>query len=180
MKHPVPRRISPELQQALLTLAANLIPSVLVLVCLWFLEVSLYLWLLTCVLLAFFTLFTTFSIWRNVRFQFRSLHNLLEAMVKGNYTLRGAHSQGGSYDKLVTVINELAGTLHRQRVQSEEKQLLLLKVINQIDVAILAWDDSNRIQLINPAAAALLDIDAEKSAEERPLETNVAKQCSRF
>lgn len=165
MKHPAPRRISPELQQALVTLAGNLIPSMLVLACLWYLQVSPYLWLLAAVLLGFLTLFTTFSIWRNASFQFRSLHNLLEAMVKGNYTLRGARGQGGSYDKLVTVINELADTLHKQRMQSEEKQLLLLKVIHQIDVAILAWDDSNRIQLMNPAAAALLNLPNEKPEE---------------
>ena len=165
MKHPAPRRISPELQQALVAGAGSLIPSILVLVCLRYLQVSLYLWILAAVLLGFLTLFSTFSIWRNARFQFRSLHNLLEAMVKGNYTLRGAGADEGSYGKLVTIINDLADTLHKQRMQAEEKQLLLLKVINQIDVAILAWDDGNRIQLMNPAAEALLNPVTEKPDE---------------
>ncbi|MES2605237.1 MAG: ATP-binding protein [Pseudomonadota bacterium] len=158
MSDSTPRRIAPELQQVLIALAGSLIPSVLGLTALWYLQVSPYLWALAAVLLALLTLFVTFSIWRNAGFQFRSLHNLLEAMVKGNYTLRGARGDGGSYGKLVVVINELADTLHRQRLQSEEKQLLLLKVINQIDVAILAWDEENRIQLLNPAAAELLGI----------------------
>jgi two-component system nitrogen regulation sensor histidine kinase NtrY len=158
MKHRTVRRLTPELQQALVALAGSLIPSGLALAGLWYLQVSPYLWMLAAVLLVLLALFVTFSIWRNARFQLRSLHNLLEAMVKGNYTLRGARGQGGAYDSLVIIINELADTLHRQRLRSEEKQLLLLKVINQIDVAILAWDDSGHIQLVNPAAAELLDI----------------------
>jgi nitrogen fixation/metabolism regulation signal transduction histidine kinase len=160
MKNSAPARLSPELQQALLALAGNLIPSVLVLVGLWYLDVSPYLWTLAAVLLGFLTLFVILSVWRNSEFQFRSLHNLLEAMVKGNYTLRGARGEGGCYDKLVSIINELADTLHRQRMQSEEKQLLLLKVVSQVDVAIIAWDEDNRIQLINPAATELLEMDA--------------------
>src|SRR5687768_7576153 len=114
MKNSAPARLSPELQQALLALAGNLIPSVLVLVGLWYLDVSPYLWTLAAVLLGFLTLFVILSVWRNSEFQFRSLHNLLEAMVKGNYTLRGARGEGGCYDKLVSIINELADTLHRQ------------------------------------------------------------------
>jgi nitrogen fixation/metabolism regulation signal transduction histidine kinase len=168
MKHPASRRISPELRQALITLASNLIPSMLVLVCLGYLQVSLYLWILVAVLLGFLTMFSIVSVWRTANFQFRSLHNLLEAMVKGNYTLRGVAGDDGSYGKLVTVINDLADTLHKQRMQSEEKQLLLLKVINQIEVAILAWDDSNRIQLMNPAAGALLNLPNERPEEMHP------------
>jgi two-component system, NtrC family, nitrogen regulation sensor histidine kinase NtrY len=105
------------------------------------------------------------SVWRTANFHFRSLHNLLEAMVKGNFTLRGAGGDESAYGKLVTIINDLADTLHKQRMQAEEKQLLLLKVINQIDVAIVAWDDSNRIQLMNPAAEALLNQASEKPEE---------------
>lgn len=166
MKNPPGRRAA-ELQQALVALAGNLIPSVLLLALLWYLEVSRYVWLLAAVLLLFLTVFVTHSVWRHAAFQFRSLHNLLEAMVKGNYTLRGATGEGGSYGRLVLLVNELADTLHRHRLQSEEKQLLLLKVINQIDVAILAWDETHQIQLINPAAADLLAIDAEHAQNVR-------------
>lgn len=172
MKNLAPPGLPPELQQALTALIGTLIPGLMMLLALWYLEVSSYLWALAAVLLVLLALFVTFSAWRHAMFQFRSLHNLLEAMVKGNYTMRGARGEGGSYDTVVSVINELADTLHRQRLQSEEKQVLLLKVISQIDVAVLAWDEDLRIQLINPAAAELFGVNTAIS-EKAPLPASI-------
>ena len=53
------------------------------------------------------------------------------------------------------LVNSLAETINEQRLVSKEQQILLHKVIVQIDVAILAVDEDNHISLMNPAAEKL-------------------------
>jgi PAS domain S-box-containing protein len=69
----------------------------------------------------------------------------------------------------VVQINRLADDLARQRSSAKESRLLLEKVIRQIGVAILAFDDRDEVVLANPAAAALFGI-----SEEDILKSNVA------
>jgi len=148
-----------EHQLALLTLLANLIPSLLLLLALWWFEVSPYAIGIVGVLLLFLTLYSVSTVWRQSQYQFRSLHNLLDAIVRGDYSFRGTHTaKSGAFGELVSTINALAKTLQRQRLQSEESQLLVQKVVDQIDVAIIAWDQNQIIHLINPAARKLLDL----------------------
>lgn len=142
---------------ARLTLIANLIPTLLLLATLWYFEVSIYLLAIVAVILLFLTLYSVSTVWSQAQFQFRSLHNLLEAIVHGDYSFRGVIAdKQGAFGELIGTINELARTLQKQRRQSEESQLLVQKVVDQIDVAILAWDDEKKIHLINPAASTLL------------------------
>ncbi|MCB1670566.1 MAG: ATP-binding protein [Gammaproteobacteria bacterium] len=149
-KDPIENRL------VLLVLIANLIPSALLLGALWYFQVSLYLLAIVFLVLLFLILYCATTVWRQTQFQFRSLHNLLDAVVRGDYTLRGGYSQSGSaFSELVGTINALARTLQRQRTRSEESQLLVQKVIDQIDVAIIAWDQEERIQFANPAACNL-------------------------
>ena len=151
-------RSSIERQLTLLTLFANLVPSLLVVALLWHFHVSAYLTGIIAVLLLFLTLYCVSNVWRQSQFQFRNLHNLLEAIVRGDYSFRGSRKFGGSaFGALILTINELANTLHRQRLKSEESQLLVKKVVDQIDVAIIAWDQQQTIQLINPAARRILN-----------------------
>lgn len=98
------------------------------------------------------------SLYRRVNYQFRTLSNLLEAMTKGEFSLRGRRrNEQQALGELVGQINMLADTLSSQRLQVKEHQLLLAKVISQIDVGIIAIDAEQRISLINPAAASLLN-----------------------
>ncbi len=147
-----------ERQLTLLTLLANLIPSSLVVFLLFYFEVSAYLNGIVVFLLLFLTLYCVSSVWRQSQYQFRSLHNLLEAIVQGDYSFRGSRRFGDSaFGALISTINDLANTLYKQRLKSEESQLLVKKVVDQIDVAIIAWDQRQTIQLINPAARRLLN-----------------------
>tara|TARA_R110001592_G_scaffold1277_4_gene7517 strand:- start:1433 stop:2800 length:1368 start_codon:yes stop_codon:yes gene_type:complete len=147
-----------ERQLTLLTLLANLIPSSLVVFLLFYFEVSAYLIGIVVFLLLFLTLYCVSSVWRQSQYQFRSLHNLLEAIVQGDYSFRGSRRFGDSaFGALISTINDLANTLYKQRLKSEESQLLVKKVVDQIDVAIIAWDQRQTIQLINPAARRLLN-----------------------
>ncbi|MDT8428320.1 MAG: ATP-binding protein [Pseudomonadales bacterium] len=151
---------------ALLTLAANLLPSLLLIAALWYFSISVYLLGIIAVLLFFLSLYSVSTVWRQAQYQFRSLHNLLDAIVLGDYSFRGSHKAGdGAFGELVTTINALARTLQRQRLQSAESQLLVQKVVDQIDVAIIAWDRNRIIRMINPAGRRLLglaDTDTDK------------------
>ncbi len=146
-----------ERQLAGLTLVANLLPSLFLLGVLWYVDTSAYILAILAVLLSFFTIYTVNAVWRLAEFQFKSIHNLLDAAVRGDYSFRGSSSKlAGPSGELMTTINDLADTMQRQRLQSEESQLLVQKVVDQIDVAIIAWDQANRIKLLNPAASQLL------------------------
>jgi nitrogen fixation/metabolism regulation signal transduction histidine kinase len=92
--------------------------------------------------------------------QFRSLSNLLEALIKGDYSLRARSDEKDSaLDELIDSINGLAERLTKQRQESTESQLLLATVIAHIDVAIIALSSNNSINFVNPAAEKLLLID---------------------
>lgn len=78
------------------------------------------------------------------RFNFHSLHNLFDSQVKGEYLFRGLGQDNGGGD-LIQTNNAIASTLQKQSLQPEESQLLLRKIVDQIDVAIIAWDKNNLI-----------------------------------
>lgn len=119
--------------------------------------VSVYLTAIIGLLLALIIAWCVATITTKTSFLFRTLSNLLEAMTKGDYSLRGRKEYTDSaLDNLVAQINTLSETLARQRLEVKEHQLLLSKVINHIDVAIVATNEHNQITLTNPAATKLL------------------------
>lgn len=90
----------------------------------------------------------------------RPLHavsNMLEALREGDYSLR---TRGpGKEDALgliVHEVNELAQSFHDQRLDALEASNLLSRVMTVIDVALFAFDERNRLRLINRAGEELL------------------------
>ena len=152
-----------ESKLAWLTFLASAIPSLALILCLWAFDTSSYLIGIVFILLLFLNIWSVTTVWRKTQFHYRSLHNLLDAIVSGDYSFRGRVKADGSFDALINTINALATTLQRQRLRSEESQLLVQKVVDQIDVAIIAWDQRNNIRLINPAASQLLRIEREEN-----------------
>jgi nitrogen fixation/metabolism regulation signal transduction histidine kinase len=150
---------------AWLAFFGNLIPSLLLVFALWWYDASLYLVGISVFLLAFLALYTVLAVWKKAEYQFRSLHNLLEALAQGDYSFRAvARGRNSALAALVETINSLAQTLQTQKLRSEESLLLLNKVVDQIDVAIIAWDRHEAIRLINPAARDLLGAPEEARA----------------
>jgi len=152
-----------ESQLMILSLIAS-VPSLLLL--LWvmvYAEISIYLILLTCLIGSLLVAYTNSQIHKKSAYQFRSLSNLLEAMIQGDYSLRArADESDGALDELVDSINGLAKRLSQQRIVSVESQLLLRTVIDHIDVAIVALNHNNQISFLNPAAEKLLQHDMAK------------------
>jgi nitrogen fixation/metabolism regulation signal transduction histidine kinase len=105
-------------------------------------------------------LYSSYAIYQKLTYQFRSISNLLEALIQGDYTLRARTGQShGALDELIVAINGLATRLSHQRWESVESQLLLRTIIDHIDVAIIALKHDNQISFVNPAAEHLLQLD---------------------
>ncbi len=90
----------------------------------------------------------------------RPLHavsNMLEALREGDYSLRTrAPAKDDALGLILHEVNQLAGSFHDQRLDALEASNLLTRVMTVIDVALFAFDDRDRLKLINRAGEDLL------------------------
>lgn len=87
----------------------------------------------------------------------RTLSNLLASLREGDYSVRAHRFQGN--DPLAEVMREanaLISLLHEQRLGTVEATALLRKVMEEIDVAVFAFDSEERLRLVNRAGERLL------------------------
>jgi PAS domain S-box-containing protein len=83
--------------------------------------------------------------------------NLLGALREGDYSIRGPGTRPGSSMALVMrEVNDLGSTLQRQRTEAVESSALLTHVMEEIGVAVFAFDPANQVLLVNKAAEALV------------------------
>lgn len=154
------KRRSFEAQLTGLSLVASVPLLLLLLWVMLYSEISIWLTLLTAFMASILTAYTAFQIHQKTEYQFRSLGNILDAMIKGDYSLRARSDRNqNALDELVVSINGLAERLSQQRSESIESQLLLDTVIKHIDVAIVALNEMSQISFANPAAEKLLLLD---------------------
>lgn len=148
-----------EVQLTQLSLLTSLPLFFLLIVVMIYASISVYLILLTVLISTLVMAYSHSRLHQKSAYQFRSLSNLLDAMVQGDYSLRARPSDGDeALNELVDSINSLSLRLNKQRIETTESQLLLTTVINHIDVAILALNENNKLVLTNPAAKKLLQI----------------------
>jgi nitrogen fixation/metabolism regulation signal transduction histidine kinase len=94
---------------------------------------------------------------RRLIFPLQTLANLIEAVRCGDYTLRGRRERpGDTLGEVVREINMLGSTLQRQRLESLEASALVQTVLEELDSAVLTFDSSSRLKLLNRAAADML------------------------
>ncbi|MEK7400931.1 MAG: ATP-binding protein [Gemmatimonadota bacterium] len=93
----------------------------------------------------------------------QTLSNLLGALREGDYSIR---ARGADRDDALGLAfleaNVLGETLRSQRLGALEASNLLRTVMTEIDVAVYAFDDGDRLRLVNRAGARVLDIPAER------------------
>jgi len=155
-----------EVQLTQLSLFASLPIFFLLIGVMIYANISVYLILLTLLFASVSIVFCHIKIHQKTNYQFRSLSNLLDAMIRGDYSLRGRSNPNDiALNELVDAINSLATRLNKQRLESVESQLLLRTVINHIDVAIIALNAKNELILLNPAANSILQLPDIKSSD---------------
>jgi two-component system nitrogen regulation sensor histidine kinase NtrY len=113
-------------------------------------------WTLTLLIVGFWIGFA-FAVRERVICPLQTLSNLLSALREGDFSIRarGARSDDPLGLALLEV-NALSTTLRLQRLGALEATALLRAVIEEIDVAVFAFDEDGRLRLVNRAGARLL------------------------
>ena len=87
-------------------------------------------------------------------------------MREGDYSIRGRGTGAGAEDALsdsvMHQVNAMSATLRAQRLGALEATTLLRKVMEEIDVAVFAFDGERRLRLVNRAGERLLKQPAER------------------
>jgi two-component system, NtrC family, nitrogen regulation sensor histidine kinase NtrY len=108
----------------------------------------------------------------------RTFSNLLEAMREGDYSIRARtalHTEAAedavlredALGDVITQLNAMGATLRAQRLGALEATTLLRKVMEEIDVAVFAFDGENRLRLVNRAGERLLGLPSERMLNDR-------------
>jgi nitrogen fixation/metabolism regulation signal transduction histidine kinase len=93
----------------------------------------------------------------------QTLSNLLGALREGDYSFRGRLSaSSGALAEVHREVNALAQELQRERWSASEATALLRKVMDAIDVAVLAFDAEGKLRVINRAGQTLLGEPSER------------------
>jgi nitrogen fixation/metabolism regulation signal transduction histidine kinase len=93
----------------------------------------------------------------------RTLANLLEAMREGDYSIRARSPQyEDALSDVMQQVNAMGATLQAQRLGALEATTLLRKVMEEIDVAVFAFDSAHRLRLVNRAGERLLGRPSER------------------
>ncbi|MGI9040845.1 MAG: sensor histidine kinase [Gemmatimonadales bacterium] len=101
----------------------------------------------------------------------QTISNLLAALREGDYSIR---ARGAGVDDVLGLalleVNTLSDTLRSQRLSALEATALLRRVIEEIDVAVFAFDGDHRLRLVNRGGERLLGQPSERLLG-RPAET---------
>jgi PAS domain S-box-containing protein len=164
------RRLGHDQYVQRLALAGGLPAVVVALVLLWTGEYSLKLqWTLSLVVVLSWSLFAV-SVRERVIRPLQTLSNLIAALREGDYSIR---ARGGRLDdalgQAMYEVNALREPLRDQRLGALEASALLRKVMEEVDVAIFAFDEGGVLRLANRAGERLVD---------QPLERMVGRSAS--
>jgi len=129
-----------------------------------FANVSAYLIAFIIIVLALIALFTVVISKQRSQQQIRTLANILESMIDGDYSLRGREQDNKAFQELLTLVNNLADTLALSKIEAKESRQLLERIMQQMDAMVLAVDEQGRIVMANDSAQKLLQIDMSKQA----------------
>lgn len=113
-------------------------------------------WTVTVLLLGGWAGFT-YALRARVIRPLQTLSNMLAALREGDFSIRvrGAGSRG-ALALLHTEANALEEVLREQRLGAVEATALLRKVLEEVDLAVFAFDESETLRLLNRAGEALL------------------------
>ncbi len=141
-----------------LALAAGLGSTIVALILLWVGSYSSKTQWTVTVLMVLAWVGFAFSAQNRVIFPMRTLSNLLAALREGDFSIR---ARGANRDdvlgEVLREVNALGETLRQQRLGALEATVLLRKVMEEIDVAVFAFDGSGALRLVNRAAERLLN-----------------------
>src|SRR5580765_5394961 len=152
-----PARFSHEGRVVLLSLLAGLPGSTVALVMLWSRDSPGKVeWTLTVLIVGAWLGFAL-AVRERVVFPLQTLSNLLGALREGDFSVRGrAPRPDDALGEVMREVNTLGSTLREQRLGAMEATTLLRTVMQEIAVAIFAFDENQRLRLVNRTGERLL------------------------
>jgi len=130
-------------------------------------------WTLLGILFIVWIAFAT-AVQERFAYSMRTLANLLGALRDGDFSFRLRMDDRGSLGEVYAQINDMAETLHEQRLGAMEAAALLQKVISEIDVAIFAFDSLGLLRLMNRAGEKLIQMPVEQAMGESATDLGLA------
>src|SRR5262245_52264055 len=140
-----------------LTLAAGLPSVALCALLLWLNGYSARVQWTVDLLLVLFWLSISANLKNRIVRPLQTLSNILAAIREGDYSIRGRRAAtGDALGEVMLEVNDLGETLRGQRLGAMEATALLRTVMEEIDVAVFAFDGERRLRLVNRAGERLL------------------------
>lgn len=173
-----PARLSHEGRVVLLAFLAGLPGSTAALWMLWTFNVRPQVQWTVSVIIAAGWLGFAFAVRERVVFPLQTISNLLGALREGDFSVRGRSPRpDDALGEVMREVNTLGSTLREQRLGAMEATTLLRSVMREIAVAIFAFDENQRLRLVNRAGEKLLAAPAERllgqTAEELGMEPSL-------
>jgi len=153
----VKKRFAHDRHVMLLIWLSGLPAMVVALVLTWHMEwTSLTKWTLAGFLMAAWLGFAFATRERVIR-PLQTLSNLLSALREEDFSFRGRGARHGDpLGEVLLEVNALSDTLKHQRLGALEATALLRTVMEEINLAVFAFDDQQRLKLVNRAGERLL------------------------
>ena len=117
-----------------------------------------------------------FAVRERIASPLRTVSNLLEAIREGDYSIRATGAAGtDSLAEVMQQVNAMGATMRSQRLGALEATTLLRKVMEEIDVSIFAFDEKQKLRLVNRAGERLLGKTSERMLELEAAELGLAE-----
>jgi PAS domain S-box-containing protein len=151
------RRLTIDQQILLLALGASVPGTVTALALLWTGDYTPKVqWTLTALIVSLLVGFSV-SVRSSVVVPLQTLANLLAALREDDFSIRGrTDNPEDPLGAALLEVNALAETLHEQRLGAVEATALLRTVMEQIDVAVFAFDPEHRLRIVNRTGERLM------------------------
>ncbi len=149
--------ISFERKVFLLALSAGLPGGLVALILVWVGDYSLKsVWSLSLLVILPW-LGMALAVRQKVRFPLQTLSNLLAGIREGDFSTRARGARrDDALGEVIAEVNLLGNTLREQRLEAVEASALVRTILDEIDLAVFAFDDDDQLKLVNPAGEQLL------------------------
>ncbi|MDD5543570.1 MAG: ATP-binding protein [Acidobacteriia bacterium] len=175
-KKPARRRLSHEARSVFVALIAGLPALLVALYFLWFQGFTPKVEWTFSILIVLVWWACSYSLRDRIASPLQTISNLLAALREGDYSIR---ARGATYDNalgaVMMEVNSLGTTLREQRLGALEATALLRTVMTEIDVAVFAFDQEERLRLVNRSGERLLDQPVERLLGKDALELGLGE-----
>jgi two-component system, NtrC family, nitrogen regulation sensor histidine kinase NtrY len=115
------------------------------------------------VLIAASAFIATYVLHEQLVFPLLTISNIITALREEDYSLRARNARrDDALGEVMVEVNALAALMESRKLEAVEAAALLRAVLARIDAAIFAFDDGDRLQLVNRAGEKLLGTPRER------------------